>query len=129
MYDSDRFAQLQQKFLLRLAVRLDQLAEQLDGVAQEPDDRTSLDDVMRGFHSLAGIGGTYGFPEITERARQAEHFCARTLRARRRIGPSELDGLRGSLAQMRLRAQPERPPHRAIALRSSIVRSTPPRTT
>jgi HPt (histidine-containing phosphotransfer) domain-containing protein len=30
----------------------------------------------RAFHSLAGIGGTYGFPLVTTLARRAEHHCA-----------------------------------------------------
>jgi len=33
----------------------------------------AFDDLRRHFHRLAGSGGSYGFPSITERSRLAEH--------------------------------------------------------
>jgi chemotaxis protein histidine kinase CheA len=35
----------------------------------------SLEELTRGFHSLAGIGGTYGFSAISEAARRGELTC------------------------------------------------------
>lgn len=38
-------------------------------------DRADLVTAERAFHSLAGIGGTYGFPLVTTLARRAERHC------------------------------------------------------
>jgi HPt (histidine-containing phosphotransfer) domain-containing protein len=35
-------------------------------------ERDALDELLRCFHRLAGSGGSYGFPSITERSRAAE---------------------------------------------------------
>ncbi len=107
MTDHPAFALLKKKFVTRLAVRLEDLDVKLESVAKEPEDTTVLDEVMRGFHSLAGIGGTYGFPAISDRARRAEHVCTSVLRERRAIASVELEQLRrdlGFLTEMRLRA-------------------------
>ena len=40
-------------------------------------DTSALEDLERYFHRLAGSGGSYGFPEITERSRTAEHLVVR----------------------------------------------------
>jgi HPt (histidine-containing phosphotransfer) domain-containing protein len=36
-----------------------------------------VDTLARGLHSLAGIGGTYGFAEVTALARKAERLAQR----------------------------------------------------
>lgn len=38
-------------------------------------DTSALEDLQRLFHRLAGSGGSYGFPDITERSRAAEHLA------------------------------------------------------
>lgn len=38
--------------------------------------RGDLTAAERAFHSLAGIGGTYGFPMVTTLARRGEQHCA-----------------------------------------------------
>lgn len=40
-------------------------------------DASALGDLERYFHRLAGSGGSYGFPEITEHSRTAEHAVGR----------------------------------------------------
>ena len=40
-------------------------------------DASAFEDLERFFHRLAGSGGSYGFPEITERSRTAEHAVVR----------------------------------------------------
>jgi len=40
-------------------------------------DDSALEDLERYFHRLAGSGGSYGFPGITERSRTAEHLVVR----------------------------------------------------
>jgi chemotaxis protein histidine kinase CheA len=42
-------------------------------------DGLGLEDLERFFHRLAGSGGSYGFPQITERSREAEHTVFRLL--------------------------------------------------
>jgi len=39
-------------------------------------DPTALEELQRLFHRLAGSGGSYGFPEVTDRSRAAEHAVA-----------------------------------------------------
>jgi len=40
-------------------------------------DTSAFEDLERYFHRLAGSGGSYGFPKITERGRTAEHAVIR----------------------------------------------------
>jgi chemotaxis protein histidine kinase CheA len=40
-------------------------------------DTSAFEDLGRYFHRLAGSGGSYGFPKITERGRTAEHAVIR----------------------------------------------------
>lgn len=59
---------LRAKFTVSLYRRIHELQEMLD--------QNDLIAAERAFHSLAGIGGTYGFPEVTNLARIAELCCA-----------------------------------------------------
>lgn len=58
---------LQQKFAENYVRRMSEAAD----LAAAAD----FDALHRAFHSLAGIGGTYGHPEITRLARRGEAFC------------------------------------------------------
>ena len=72
------FAMLQERFVTGLERRLLQLNENLTALRDGHDAAEiarTADEMMRGFHSLAGIGGTYGFPRITEIARRGELEC------------------------------------------------------
>ena len=40
-------------------------------------DTSALEDLERFFHRLAGSGGSYGFPEVTECSRAGEHAVIR----------------------------------------------------
>jgi hypothetical protein len=62
------FAFLREKFLGNLPRRVAAMRATIDGAGEEPLDRQ--------FHSLAGIGGTYGFHEITHLAKAGEAACA-----------------------------------------------------
>lgn len=63
---------LQQRFFAGLERRVVELHALLDRPSL---DEMDLETISRAFHSLAGIGGTYGFPLVTAVARDAEHFC------------------------------------------------------
>jgi chemotaxis protein histidine kinase CheA len=69
---------LQERFVMGLERRLSQLNAALTtlGAGDAAQIPSTADEMMRGFHSLAGIGGTYGFPHITEIARRGEIVCA-----------------------------------------------------
>jgi HPt (histidine-containing phosphotransfer) domain-containing protein len=55
---------LRDRFLTGLERRVGELTAALAA--------NDVETLTRQFHSLAGIGGTYGFPEVTELARRAE---------------------------------------------------------
>lgn len=61
--------ELQQHFTARYDVRLADLVRLID--VQD------FDGLQLALHSLAGIAGTYGFPEITDVAREGEQQCER----------------------------------------------------
>ena len=72
------FEVLQDRFVAGLDRRLTHLRGCLETLRTSAGDTVTLatlDDMMRGFHSLAGIGGTYGFPVITDVARLGEVAC------------------------------------------------------
>ncbi len=70
----DAFLELQREYLSELPDRLDELrAGAVAFRAGEPDASASL---KTRFHRLAGSGGSYGFPEISEVARATEQWLA-----------------------------------------------------
>ncbi len=70
----DAFLELQREYLAELPARLDELRAGATAFrAGEPEAGQAL---KTRFHRLAGSGGSYGFPEITEIARAAELWLA-----------------------------------------------------
>lgn len=72
------FELLQHRFVTGLDRRLSHLSaclEALRGPFDEECTPAVLDDMMRGFHNLVGIGGTYGFGKITDVASIGEVAC------------------------------------------------------
>jgi diguanylate cyclase (GGDEF)-like protein len=53
-------------------IRLDEMASLLDALARDPRDAESLRKLAKHFHGLAGMGGTYGFPRVSELGDEAE---------------------------------------------------------
>lgn len=72
------FVELQELFLGRLERRLSEASALIDGDA-DPDR------LMRMFHSLAGIAGTYGFQRITDISRDCELLCLSAIDAGRML--------------------------------------------
>jgi HPt (histidine-containing phosphotransfer) domain-containing protein len=56
-------------------------------------DASGLDDLHRYFHRLAGSGGSYGFPEITESGRAAEHAVVRMVGETRTLQREDFEAL------------------------------------
>ena len=75
------------RFLERLDQRLQHLDSVLRTLPDTPGD--AIETVMRDFHSLAGIGGTYGFPEVTRLAREGELLIRAVMEQRRNVRAAE----------------------------------------
>jgi chemotaxis protein histidine kinase CheA len=90
----DRLLELQQRFLAGLERRVTDLTTTLNGSA-DPDA------VMRMFHSLVGIGGTYGFPRITEISRFCETLCLNVIDQQRTMSSAEKERLTRAVAEIR----------------------------
>ena len=70
---------LRTRFRTRLHLRMTEIDALMEKMARGDDDeQTALTALQLQFHSLAGIGGTYGYHDITELARLAESVCAAT---------------------------------------------------
>jgi diguanylate cyclase (GGDEF)-like protein len=70
----DAFLELQREYLAELPARLEELRAGAQAFrAGQPDAGPAL---KTKFHRLAGSGGSYGFPEITEIARAVEQWLA-----------------------------------------------------
>jgi diguanylate cyclase (GGDEF)-like protein len=68
----DGFRELQAEYLAEIPVRLAELGE---GIARLRGGEADAQALLRTkFHQLAGSGGSYGFPEISTVAREAEQF-------------------------------------------------------
>jgi len=74
-----RLAEMREKYAEKLGERINELAGYLQEVSKEDvshDDRmTALEQVRQAAHKLAGSGATFGFPAVTDIARQMEMSC------------------------------------------------------
>jgi chemotaxis protein histidine kinase CheA len=66
---------LRAEYLLEAPERVRELSAALGRL--RAGDVSAFDDLERYFHRLAGSGGSYGFPDITDRGRTAEHAVRR----------------------------------------------------
>lgn len=64
-------ARFRDRFFAGLDVRIAKLAELTD-VASSAKTIASVHELAEAFHSLSGIGGTYGYDVVTKIAREAE---------------------------------------------------------
>jgi diguanylate cyclase (GGDEF)-like protein len=76
---------------------LARLRGQLDRLAADAADGEALAELLRGFHSYAGSGATYGFPRVTQLGRAGEAACAALAASRAVPAASRLAALRGLL--------------------------------
>jgi chemotaxis protein histidine kinase CheA len=91
---SDRLLQIRQRFLVGLERRLTDLTTTLNGSA----DPASL---MPMFHSLTGIGGTFGFHRISEISRLCESLCVNVTREQRGLTFIDKELLGRALVEIR----------------------------
>lgn len=79
----------------RFAAGFERRIADLTGQAERGD----FDALTLGFHSLAGIGGTYGHHDVTEVARDGEHFAEQHDLGRVRAAIAELEHIRHGLGR------------------------------
>lgn len=83
-----QLAAMREKYVEKLGDRINELAGYLHEVSKDDvshDDRmAALEQVRQAVHKLAGSGATFGFPAVTDIARQMEAACIDVLE-----GPSE----------------------------------------
>ena len=89
--------ELRDRFIRGSEARIQSLTDRIAVLESQPGDLESLDLLMRGFHSLAGIGTTHGFPKVTVLARAAERRCNELLRAKAPVSASDLAEVRALL--------------------------------
>ncbi|HET8773368.1 MAG TPA: Hpt domain-containing protein, partial [Thermoanaerobaculia bacterium] len=53
-------------------IRLDEMESLLGALERDPRDAEALQKLAKHFHGLAGMGGTYGFPNVSRLADEAE---------------------------------------------------------
>lgn len=90
----DRLLALQRRFLDGVERRLADMSTELDRTAD-------TDALMRMFHSLAGIGGTYGFPRVSEISHTCETLCAAAMEEKRPMRSAEKISLHLAVAAIR----------------------------
>lgn len=69
------FAQMKDQFMVKSMQRLEQIDTLIGALDQIPSDLDVMRQVMRHFHWLAGSGGTYDMPTITDVGGYGEKFC------------------------------------------------------
>ena len=67
---------LRREFVANPRERLAEMSELVESLTTNPEPG-QLADLGRHFHSLAGLGGTYGFPIVTSLSFEAEEVCNR----------------------------------------------------
>jgi chemotaxis protein histidine kinase CheA len=86
--------ELQARFLAGLEHRLTDLTELLSGAA-DPEA------LMRRFHSITGIAGTYGFHHITDIGRSCEDLCVSAIDSTRTLTIPEVNALKKAVVDIK----------------------------
>ena len=94
--------ELQPRFLAALERRLTDLTQLLTGAAD-------ADALMRIFHSLVGIAGTYGFHSITDMSRCCENLCLKATYEQRPLTAAKVHQLEEAIVGIRAAGSPDRP--------------------
>ena len=95
MIFDDEFRILRDNFLLGSPRRLDEMRSALELLETDDSNREVLGDLHRAFHSLVGLGTTYGFPSVSGLARQGEANSLRLIRSDTNPTPDDLEDSRG----------------------------------
>jgi diguanylate cyclase (GGDEF)-like protein len=94
------FEHLRAQFIRRSHAKIEMAGGLLSTLAETPDDTRSLQDVMRFFHGLAGVGTSFGFPRVTALAKEGELECLALIRDQAHPSSSELENWRRLLGAL-----------------------------
>ncbi|MEO8033492.1 MAG: response regulator, partial [Acidobacteriota bacterium] len=95
-------AELRSTFIRNSGKRIEDISRLLEILGDRSADPQALDEVMRRFHGLAGLGTTFGFAGVTSVARAAELECTAAI-ANRALLPQVLERCR--IAVERIQAE------------------------
>lgn len=91
MSDWDQqFAAMRAQFLARANDRLSLAAGVLYRLEQQPTDITTMQDMRQHFHWLAGVGGTYKIPGVSDLGAAAEELCDEIIDGRRTLSSDDI---------------------------------------
>lgn len=85
------------KTSLEKAERAKELVARLEA---QPQDEAAREELMRFFHSLAGIGASHGFVQVTALAKEGELECIALKRVGAMPGPGEIDNWQRLIAAL-----------------------------
>jgi len=97
----DGLDELRAQFVRRSQARTEMAARILGLLRETPADGEHLQDLMRFFHSLAGVGTSFGFPQVTALAKEGELECLAILHGESSLSATEIENwtrLVGALA-------------------------------
>ena len=98
---NDGLDELRAQFVKRSQARIEMAARLLGLLRETPEDQQQLQELMRFFHSLAGVGTSFGFPQVTALAKEGELECLAVLHDKAALSPTEIENwtrLVGALA-------------------------------
>jgi diguanylate cyclase (GGDEF)-like protein len=107
------------------AAELGHLILLLGRLKREPGDRDVLEQLMRGFHSFAGSGGTFGVPALSAIGTEAEGLAMRALAARAPLTAGERQRLAALVTAIATQLA-EQPRAEEVACREPSVAAAPP---
>lgn len=104
----ERMRALRELYLKRSLARVKGLAESVSRLRGDLSNRDALRDLMRGFHQLAGSGGTYGLDQVSDLGGRGEEAVSAFMESGRDPEPEDVerfgswvDALRTAFSQSR----------------------------
>ena len=92
---------LREQFLQGSTARLDRIQADLGRLRTDPEHGGALADLRLAFHGFSGLGGSFGFPEVTLLGLEGERRCDALAEDGRAPGQAELAALEELLAGLR----------------------------
>ena len=109
-----KLRQLRELFVAQLPARIDGLFSLNQRLAESVENQQSLTELLQATHSLAGAGGTFGYPRLSDQARILEHALARYLRNDKPLDESARQAISAGLEKLKelsLQGPEEEGPH------------------
>jgi diguanylate cyclase (GGDEF)-like protein len=97
----DEMGELRSQFVRRSEAKIEMAGRLLALLRETSADRQHLQDLMRFFHGLAGVGTSFGFPTVTAVAKEGELECLALLQSEASPSTTEIENwtsLLGALA-------------------------------